>query len=192
MAVDDSPGKVRADGRPGGSVPIVRKARREDLPFLPAVERDAAAAFAPYLREMGLSAALLDTVTSLEELRHAQRAGQLWVAAVDDVPVGFALVCELGGFAHLEEMDVLPRHAGRGIGSLLLQAVSEAAMRAGLPGVTLSTFRDVPWNAPFYERRGFVIVAAGELSDEHARLREAEASRGLRPDLRVMMVHRFA
>ena len=169
---------------------MIRLAHRGDVGLLPAIERAAGAAFAGYLQQVGLRAELLDVVTSLEELEHAQRAGHLWVATVDDTPVGFALVSEVGGFAHIEEIDVLPSHGRRGIGSALLRAVSEWAIGAGLPGVTLSTFRDVPWNAPFYERLGFVIVEARDLSEEHVRLRAAEASGGLRADLRVMMVRR--
>ena len=38
---------------------------------------------------------------------------------------------------------------------------------AGYPRITLSTFRDVPWNRPFYERRGFRVVDPGGLPPQH-------------------------
>ena len=31
------------------------------------------------------------------------------------------------------------------------------AMAEARPTLTLTTFRDVPWNAPYYERMGFVV-----------------------------------
>jgi hypothetical protein len=43
--------------------------------------------------------------------------------------------------------------------------------------VTLTTFRDVPWNAPYYERLGFTTVCSGEWGPELAALMEVEASR---------------
>ena len=106
--------------------------------------------------------------------------------------VGFALVLEIGGFAHLEELDVLPPHGRKGLGSALLDAVCTWAGQGGYPAVTLSTFRDVPWNAPFYQRRGFRVVVPSELSDDHVQLVVSEQRRGLRPDLRVMMAYATA
>jgi hypothetical protein len=53
--------------------------------------------------------------------------------------------------------------------------------------VTLATFRDVPWNGPFYARRGFVAVPMHELSPGLRDLVDLERSRGLRTDLRVIM-----
>jgi GNAT superfamily N-acetyltransferase len=51
-------------------------------------------------------------------------------------------------------MDVLPEHAGQGLGAALIEAVCSWAHTRGFDAVTLSTFRDVPWNAPFYTRHG--------------------------------------
>lgn len=53
--------------------------------------------------------------------------------------------------------------------------------------MTLTTFRDVPWNAPFYARAGFRELAAAELSPELAELVREEAARGLDPERRVVM-----
>jgi len=120
-------------------------------------------------------------------LRPAQEAGRLWVAVdKSDGPVGFAFVRELDGVAHLEELDVLPEHGGRGLGSALLDAVNAWAI-GRYAAITLATFRDVPWNAPFYARRGFREIPADELSPGLRDLVTIERSRGLRTDLRVMM-----
>ena len=169
----------------------VRCARESDIPLLPVIEREAGTAFAEYLQQTGHRADLLDVVTTVEELEAARRAGRLWVGVDDDdLPVGFAYVIEAGGYAHLDEIDVHPRHGCKGLGSALLAAVCGWARAEGFPGVTLSTFRDVPWNAPFYQRRGFLVVHARDLSSEHVRLVDEEAEAGLRTDLRVMMVRR--
>ena len=63
----------------------------------------------------------------------------------------------------------------------------EHAERAGLRGVTLTTFRDVPWNAPFYRRLGFEVLDPEDLTPGLAAAFADEARRGLPVELRVVM-----
>ncbi|MBZ5642790.1 MAG: GNAT family N-acetyltransferase [Acidobacteriia bacterium] len=166
----------------------IRAAVAEDVACLPEIERQAGLLFDDHLELIGLTKEFQAPVNSVENFEKAQRAGRLWVAVPPSGdPVGFALVQEIGGFAHLEELDVLPQHGRKGVGSALLNAVCAWAAQGGYPAVTLSTFRDIPWNAPFYQRRGFRVVPSSELSAGHVQLVASEQSRGLRADLRVMM-----
>jgi GNAT superfamily N-acetyltransferase len=127
-------------------------------------------------------------VNSLDTFSRAQESGRLWVA-VDSLnqPVAFALMLEIDGAAHLEELDVLPAHGRKGLGGALVDVVCAWARDAGYPAVTLSTFRDVPWNGPFYAHHGFRAIDAASLSAGLARLVEKEAKRGLRTDQRAIM-----
>ena len=77
------------------------------------------------------------------------------VLAYGTPAVGFACVEVVDGLAHLWQLSVPPEHARRGIGSALLQAVCDWAADNRYPAVTLTTFRDVAWNGPFYARHGF-------------------------------------
>lgn len=166
----------------------IRLATLHDVELLPAVEMAAARLFLDRLDALGLTAEMLENTNSVADFDHAQQAGRLWVAATaQNEPVGFALLAEIDGFLHLEELDVHPLHGRRGIGSALLKQVCAWAEAAGYPGVTLSTFRDVPWNGPFYARQGFRVLKPAELTPGLVRLREIEQGRGLRTDLRVLM-----
>ena len=168
----------------------VRFAAAEDVVHLPELERQASTLFDDWLEETGLTEDVMADVTSVAAFEDAQRSGGLWVAesSPGDV-VGFALVLPLGGCVHLDELDVLPSHSRRGVWSALLHAVCAWADHANHLGVTLSTFRDVPWNAPFYTRRGFRMVDAADLSEDHVRLVEAERQSGLRMERRVLMAY---
>ncbi|WP_242613591.1 GNAT family N-acetyltransferase [Herbihabitans rhizosphaerae] len=75
------------------------------------------------------------------------------VLADGDPPVGFAALGPVDGGTHLYQLAVHPAHGRRGHGSALLRAVVAKAS----DGVTLTTFRDVPWNAPWYVREGFEV-----------------------------------
>ena len=79
-------------------------------------------------------------------------------SADDDVPptpVGFVHVLEIDGHAHLEQLSVLPSHGRRGIGRRLVDAALAEARRREHAVITLRTYADVPWNAPFYASCGF-------------------------------------
>ena len=78
-------------------------------------------------------------------------------------------------------------HGHRGLGTRLLKTVCQWSDERGYPGVTLSTFRDVPWNGPYYARHGFRVLAPEELGPDLQSVVEGERSRGLRMVLRVIM-----
>ena len=69
--------------------------------------------------------------------------------------VGFAQVTEADESAHLEQISVLPEFGRLGYGRQLVYAAAEEGRRRGYPQITLRTFADVPWNAPFYASCGF-------------------------------------
>jgi GNAT superfamily N-acetyltransferase len=162
----------------------IRLARPSDLASLPDIERAAASLFEAY----GLAGIFAEVVTAPGDLERARAAGRLWVAAgPGDRPVGFALASYVGENAHLDELDVHPDHAQRGLGRALVETVLDWARAAGLPAVTLTTLRRVPWNAPFYERLGFRVLSERERGPILDELLRDEIERGLPAEDRVAM-----
>lgn len=167
-----------------GSADVVRPARPEDLPQLAAIERSAQALFA----QAGMPELIDAPVLDLSEVRRYAAEG--FVAVAEDPRdglVGFVVARPLGGCAHVQEIDVRPEHGGRGLGRRLLSAAIEWARAAGHRAVTLTTFRDVPWNAPFYARCGFRTIDPAQASPELQELRRLEGTYGLDNDRRVVM-----
>jgi GNAT superfamily N-acetyltransferase len=161
-------------------------ARPQDLHLLPAIELAAGALLNGHAPE-----SVLSETTSEQDLREAQAEGRLWVVLAREFPVGFAHVEVLGPHGvHLKEIDVHPDHGRRGLGTRLVMTVCEWATRRGYPEVTLTTFRDVPWNMPFYARLGFELVPTRELSAELVRIVAEEMRCGLDPARRVVMRYR--
>lgn len=113
--------------------------------------------------------------------------GILRVAEVDGLSVGFALCGRVDAHAHLFEMDVVPEHGRRGIGAALLEAVWQEASRQGHPSMTLATLRDVPWNAPFYARHGFVEFPESSWGPQLHEIMRRERMLGFPMHLRVVM-----
>jgi GNAT superfamily N-acetyltransferase len=167
---------------------VISLAEPEDVCFLPDIERSAGQIFKAYSDELGLRDDLFDHVNSVETFSKAQQACQLWIAkTIGGELIGFALVVQIEGFAHLEELAVLPSHGRQGVGSALLMAVCTWAKTAGFTAVTLRTFKSIPWNEPFYKSRGFQVVESSSLSGGHGQLEIFEQQRGLRIDTRITM-----
>ena len=82
--------------------------------------------------------------------------GLSWVAVDEaDQALGFLCACRQQDALHIEELSVDRGQQGRGLGRRLIAAVEAWATGEGVAALTLTTFSDVPWNAPFYARLGF-------------------------------------
>jgi GNAT superfamily N-acetyltransferase len=98
------------------------------------------------------------------------------VLVVGDPPVGFACVELVDGNPHIWQLAVHPDHGRQGRGRALIEATSDWARTEHFAAITLTTFRDVPWNGPFYESVGFVTMHT--LTPELSAIREHERSIG--------------
>ena len=162
----------------------IELATADRLGEIPDVERRASALFSP----LDLPPEAAADTFSLRELEAAQKLGRLIVALdVEGRVVGFALLDDLDDGIHLEELDVDPDLGRQGIGRRLLNAACDLARESGATSITLSTFRDVAWNAPFYARNGFEPIPPEMYTDAMRALREHEAGEGLAPERRILM-----
>lgn len=89
--------------------------------------------------------------------------------------VGFTLTSERGGTLYLDQISVHPDHGQRGIGRALMRRVFADARARGLRYVTLSTFKDVPWNSPFYRKLGFKPLSGHKITPWMTELEAAQA-----------------
>ena len=112
--------------------------------------------------------------------------GGLWVACLDgERPVAALRFRPLGDSLYIEQIDVLPAFSGLRLGAALLDWADDLAREAGCAALVLSTFRDIPWNAPWYARIGFEVI--GVLPPELETLRSEHLARGLDESRRVFM-----
>lgn len=163
----------------------IRLAEPRDVPHLAGIEREAASRFV----EVGYPELAQGPTLASAVLAEAQQAQQLWVAATaQGEPVGFALAMVLGEQAYVKEMSVLPSHGRQGLGRRLVEGVCEWARAHGFCSVTLTTFREVAWNAPFYRRLGFQEVPEAMWTEAIRAVVREEQEAGLDPAHRVVMV----
>ncbi|MFI6484112.1 GNAT family N-acetyltransferase [Nonomuraea sp. NPDC050663] len=155
---------------------MVRWAELGELPELAEIERAADGLFA----EVGI--VFPPGTTMIEETDDPAR-----VLVEGDPPAGFAMLGWIDGHVHLDQLAVHPARMRQGIGGRLMAAVLDHAAAVGAPGVTLTTFRDVPWNAPWYARHGFAVVPEPAWGPELRALVEHERALGIELAPRVVM-----
>ena len=149
----------------------IRKANDSEFGQLNDIERVADQVYAT----VGLDVVLGMPNAGLQRLAE----GPVWVACDDaDVPIGFVLAGTIDGFAYIEQISVLPTHGRQGIGSALLATAWEWAKTTPARAMILSTYRDVPWNQPFYQRHGFVEMPPVEWNVEIIAARQLEGEQG--------------
>ena len=164
----------------------IRAATSADLPPLAQVERSAAALFAPAGPELAWLAQ--GEPLPLSTLQMLQQHGGVWVAADgQDRPSGFLAAQPLDGQLFIVELSVALPHQRQGLGARLLDAAAAHAQALGCACLTLSTYRHLPWNAPYYTRHGFSEIEATALGAGHALKLAREAQDGQDPALRCLM-----
>lgn len=163
----------------------VRLARVEEADRFCEIEDDAGMLFATaqgyeWIAELGNRAP--------EEWAAAAREGLCWAADNEDrQTVGVVAARAIGADLFIVELAVTMAEQGRGSGGRLLDAVEAHARSKDLRAVTLTTFRDVPWNGPAYTRRGYAPVAPEGMPPYLREILAEEAANGLPADLRCAM-----
>lgn len=147
----------------------IRPAALSEFALLPSIEAEADAAFETLNPP-------LNTSDFPPPALPAEYAAAFHIMVAGRPPAGFIRLEIVDGQAHVEQLAVSPEYARQGIGRSLVGAAKAWALEAGFHSMTLCTFAEVPFNAPFYASCGFSELPHGEWTPGLAKLREQEAA----------------
>lgn len=156
----------------------IRLAILEDMDLLPALEKAAGEVF----RSIGMEDIANGDVPTADYYASFLKHGAVYVTtSMDDETTltGFILLAPFETAAHIYEVSVHPKFQRQGIGKRLLTQANSWAQSSGFNRVTLTTFTNVPWNAPYYASQGFRLIDEADYSPAQNILSENEASHGL-------------
>jgi N-acetylglutamate synthase-like GNAT family acetyltransferase len=163
----------------------IRLAQPEDAAAFHMVEEDAATLLK---EEPSLQGIRVPPSGTAEHYRKLIAKGHCLSATSRQNVIGFAAAGRVGRELHLHELSVMRKHQQGGIGATLLRALAIDARNSGLRAITLNTYRDIPWNAPFYARHGFVEVENFEGREHLAESLEAAVEFGMPRERRCAMI----
>lgn len=162
----------------------VRPTTIADTALLPAIEQDAGQRF----RDIPELAWIADgPAISLENHQQFVRRGMSWVALTDNRPVGFLLAEAQGKSLFIVEISLHRAWQGKGLGRKLMAYMQAWASQHCFSELTLTTFRDVPWNVPWYARVGFEMLPETSLSAVLRQKLAQEVAHGMAYESRCAM-----
>lgn len=153
---------------------------------------------APRLRQIEIAAGARFRAVGMEEIAEGEptpgtileeraKAGRLCIAlAASGEVAGFLIWSPKDGLAYIEEVSVHPDHAGHRLAARLIDELANE-VRGHMPALSLATFRDVPWNAPYYARVGFVEMPQDKVGPAHQESWLHQAENGLDMSRRLFM-----
>lgn len=163
---------------------LFRPTCAEDSAVLPAIERAASQRF---LQIPDLAWLAASPVITPEQHRHYADEAMSWLVLSEDQPIGFVVAQAQGQSLFITEISLHIAWQGQGLGRRLLTYVAEQARNKGYTALILTTFKDVPWNAPWYARMGFEILPETTLSAVLRQKRQEETAHGFAYESRCAM-----
>lgn len=163
----------------------LRLAQRDDIPQLVAVERSAARLFRQqqelqFIAEgEGMSPQQhVDFIAQQREWVMVSPTGQI---------AGFIAVQPVVHSWHIAEVSVAADWQRQGVGKRLIEEVAGLARRQGMQRLTLTTFVQVAWNAPYYQRLGFRTIPVARLDVYLLHILTQEVEQGFAANSRCAM-----
>lgn len=164
----------------------IRAASEQDAEELPGIERSSGTIFHGW---PGLEWVADDSVQAADLHRNLIARGVALVAEEQGQGlIGFLNAERTPDGLHIWQIAVHCDYQRRGIGRRLIKAAQQLAVARKAKSLTLTTFRTVPWNAPYYQRLGFRILPESELTPWLRQVLDVERQAGLPIEQRCAML----
>ncbi|MFI5715897.1 GNAT family N-acetyltransferase [Nocardia sp. NPDC051750] len=154
---------------------MIREATAADIPALQDIEVRAGESFVA----AGMAAVAGDEPLTADVLGEFVLDSRAWLWESGGRPMGYLIASILDGNAHIDQVSVLPECRGQRIGRRLIDCAVRWAADRGLRAITLTTFTEVAWNGPYYERLGFRYLEPAEETPGLRAVRSEEIAHGL-------------
>lgn len=162
----------------------IRLAAENDISAMQEIEIDAGRRFV----DVGFPSIANDDPMPAATLREHIETGTAWIAVDErNRSLGYAIGSAHGTEGHLDQVSVRVDAGENGVGRALIQAVCAWAASQGFPTLSLTTFRDVPFNGPLYGRLGFNRVREADWTPELRAVRARERGLGIDVAPRVVL-----
>ena len=175
---------------------FIRHATCSDIPDIQAIERSAShlfqqspypelSAFSPISVETYQTAFCCDHPILIAEYCQRDQSNNEQKALKK---AGFAYGLPWGDGLHLQEISVHADFQRLGIGKTLLSAFILVAKHRSSNFISLTTYSDIAWNAPFYQSFGFQTLARQSIPKHLETVLQREIDQGANAATRIAML----
>lgn len=154
----------------------IRRATLQDISAVQEIEQSATKRFATIAGLEDLATGPPPTEATVQD-EWLDNGGRIYLQEdLDGKPIGFIAAHPLDNTIYIAELSVFPSHQGQGVGTRLLMEIFTWARESGPHlKVSLITYaKSVPWNGPWYEKRGFKFAVADAIGSQHMELLKSE------------------
>lgn len=124
----------------------IRRGKIKELHVLQKIEISAGKVFADY----DTADIASNAPPSISTLNECCRQEKLSVHTdASDYPIAYMITEVVDGSVHIEPVSVHANHSANGIGKALIEYLLGCAKNEDFTAVTLTTFADLRWNAPY-------------------------------------------
>ncbi|HOM01845.1 MAG TPA: GNAT family N-acetyltransferase [Acetivibrio sp.] len=134
---------------------VIRKATLEDAKAIQSITKEA---FEKYMQDTGLTGTMEALEESLEDIKRDIETKDVFIAIIDDIPVGTIRVQILpDNTAYISRFGVRLQYHNVGIGKAMMNLVDKLLISKGIKRVSLHTASKYAELMRFYYGRGFYV-----------------------------------
>lgn len=137
----------------------IRSVHPSELDVMASIDEDASALFVAHGITLNVSPEHELVLAERERWRRAAQLGRAFLAVdAEGASLGFTALDVVDGEPYLDQLAVRVSAMRRGVGASLLAHASAWAKAEGAAALWLTTYSHLPFNRPYYERHGYVVV----------------------------------
>lgn len=161
----------------------IRRAIEKDFAALPEIEMDAGYEFLKY--DLKIVAQM--PASPVQYYIELAPDNTVFVACNDKTIIGFSVCISVDNKGHLKEVSIQRKHMKKGAGKKLIEKAVQWAIEQGYDCLTLTTYRDIKFNAPLYKKFGFIAFEPDDNWPELRAIRKEERANGFDAQPRICM-----
>lgn len=163
---------------------IIRPAIAGDVSTIIDIEKRGGLKFA----DIGMEWVAERPSSNRAEIEEAVRAKSIFVAEEASTLLGFIYLGMVDDHGHILEVSVDYKMQGKGIGGKLMQKAELWAKHHDFHALSLTTFKHVPFNGPWYQSQGFTEIDPGASYPELDDIIKSERRSDLNQSERIAMI----
>jgi GNAT superfamily N-acetyltransferase len=149
--------------RPAEDVVTLRPALASELELLMSIDDDASTLYAVHGMTIEVGPGHPFVLAERKRWLESAEQGRTFLAVGGNgMGLGFAALAEVDGAPYLDQLAVRLSAMRQGIGQRLLAHAAEWARTCNGAALWLTTYDHLPFNRPYYERQGYLLVPERE------------------------------